>query len=303
MGRWIAVTSIGCTCAALSIAACGTASFSGDGGADSSTSSDASEDASATDDSGSDSASDAGVSCPDRWCNCVPKGAAFCDDFDLSGETLGQTWTNDAGFILDDGSVLALATDAASSNPKSLTASVPTDGANRIEAAISVNVGPLTAPLEVAFDMMIPNTLNNCANGFPELLRVGSDSHYVPNPEIGVAFGQQNGALVLFLFAATPTTIPIDASVPKGQWARVRMTAQILPIPDGGGLESLHVSISLDDAGVSDDVDASPIAVATVSAPTPPLPIAWVSMGMLNEAVANTSACQVFIDNVAIYQP
>lgn len=236
--------------------------------------------------------------CANRWCNCLPVKAVFCDDFDKPNEKLGEGWS-DGGFYYDDGATLAL-TDAASSLPSAMGVQVPTEPF-RVEAAFSEGLAWLDKLVVVAFDIRVPNTVDNCKTGHPEFVRVSSDYVTVTrNPIWSAALGFAGGMPTLYLqaFDATPVSVPLG-SIPGGQWMRVRLSVHATA---GGGATTLMASAYVVDAGVSDEVNTQAAGTGLVWMPGALPPLNWASVGLLDDGEGGTGACAIAIDNVAIYQ-
>ena len=294
---WFAVS----VAAATAIAACSGAILpavdGGGGGNDASKDEGPGADALPLGDAG---ASDAAIeaACANRWCNCVPVNAAFCDDFDKPNEKLGEGWSGwDGGFYLDNGTAIEL-TDAASSLPSAMGVQVP-DSPGRIEAAFSELLAPLTKQVVVAFDLRVPSTLGNCQSGHPEIVRVSSSWVAVRNPQIYAAFGFAGGTPTLYLQGGftQPLSVPLG-SLPTDTWVRVRLAVQAGP---GDGGLALKASAFVADAGASDEVDAQAAGSAQMPV-SGMLPFYLASVGLLDDNDGGTRACDVAIDNVAIYQ-
>jgi len=297
---WSAGTGI----AAVAIVACSGAILpivdGGGGASDASVDKSTAADALPIDDAGaSDAAVEAG--CADRWCNCLPVKATFCDDFDKPNEKLGEGWTgSDGGFYLDNGTTIGL-TDAASSPPNAMGVHV-SDSPGRVEAAFSELVAPFTTKqVVVAFDLRVPSTIGNCKSGHPEFVRVSSSFVAVRNPDVYAALGLAGGTPTVYLksgFAPAPVAVSLG-SLPTDTWLRVRLVVQAGPGGDGGTV--VKASAFVADAGASDQLDAQAAGSAEI-------PVSGIqgfclaSVGLLDDNDGGTRACDVAIDNVAIYQ-
>jgi hypothetical protein len=226
------------------------------------------------------------------------RNAPFCDDFDKTGETIGQDWTHDAGFYLDDGAVMTLTTTA-SSSPKALAVKVPNDGTRNVEAALAETIGALSNGVVVAFDLRVLSVPNNCQSGTQDLARVSSDNSTVRNPMLSVSIGFVNGTPTLYLqqTPSTPLSVPLNGTIPTNQWVRVRLAVRTMPAEAG---ITVHAAAYLDDAGASDEVDAQAAGSGQINALTA-FPMNWASVGVLDHVYTSTSSCQVDIDNVTIY--
>jgi hypothetical protein len=240
--------------------------------------------------------------CADRWCNCLSgTKPALCDDFDKPNEKLGEGWSgSDSGFYLDDGATIAL-TDAASSLPNAMGVQVPTDPSS-IEAAFSEDLAWLDKWVVVAFDLRVSNTVNNCKTGHPELVRVASDYIRVTRkPIMSAALGFAGGTPTLYLQVpaySTPVSVPLG-SIPSGQWMRVRLSVHGLVL---GGSVAMLAWAYVVDAGVPDSVDAQAAGSGAVWLPGTVPSFSWASVGLLDDSEGGTGACDIAIDNVAIYQ-
>jgi len=262
---------------------------------------DAGGDGSVRDTGGGDGAADA---CRGTWCECVPAGFRMCDDFDKPGETVGQGWNADAS--VDEGGVLVIEADAASSPPDSVFASVPTDIAAGRESSLTEQLGPLsTNRVRVALDLYVPATGSNCLTNEPEFVRVDADISVIQlGAVMQVALGLHFGVPLLRLKSFGQTVdvpVPADAGILGGQWVRVRLEVSLVGA-DGG--TTLGGSLFVVGAGTNDDLPATAVATVSHFAPPPSANyISWASVGALDYAASSSGACQVFVDNVAVYQP
>src|SRR5450432_3900396 len=98
---------------------------------------------------------DAGPPCTGTWCTCgTPAKAAFCDDFDRTGEKLAQGWSYDASFVSTaDGGSLRLSAADAESPPRSMFAMVKADNFADLTEALTEILSD--KPSTIAFDLLL----------------------------------------------------------------------------------------------------------------------------------------------------
>jgi hypothetical protein len=113
---------------------------------------------------------------------------------------------------------------------------------------------------------------------------------------LAVRFSAVNGVPELGFFTGSQVRIDGDASLPS-TWTRVRLTTKLVEL-DGGG-NSIVASIYVTPGGSDDTLDAS-VLLSGSTRVFSGTNVSWLSIGVLN--AENATGCDVYIDNVAIYQ-
>ncbi|MEO7113127.1 MAG: hypothetical protein ABI183_22000 [Polyangiaceae bacterium] len=282
---------------ACAAAACGNSSFSSkdnDSGNDASSSeATASGDGSIAADG---SAGDASA-CTGTWCACHASTAAFCDDFDRSGEMIADGWSLDGGFFSpSDSGLLQLSDAQAESAPRSLDGRIGPHGATFVSTGLTEDVGGLS--VVIAFDLLVASAGGNCSGIGPvDFAQINAGTTVNDSAQFTIHFAVENGVPALLLAAESTVHLVADSGLPS-KWVRVRIATQKIPSTDGGE-DDYSASLFLGSAGGDDTADAAALVSGNILSGRT-LPVSWASFGVLNDGVANP--CEAYIDNVAIYE-